>query len=403
MKHRMSAATLSALSVLVLAGTAHSQATFQPLGFPGGAASSSARSISGDGLTVVGSAGSTVWWWREVTGAAVIPGSADPSKGVGISQNGSVIVYSKGLGSGSNRYFPDTGTIQPLPPGVGTSFPEFGSVSPNGTTFGGAIAVLPHDHHVGLWSQATGYTSVVPGVEDQGLVLAFSTDGSVAVGYGYAFASGTGPAFRWTSTSGYASIGYLSPPTFGFRSAAYDVTPDGAKVVGFSDSATGRRAFVWTAATQMVDVGAASSANTAAYGISDDGSVIVGQAAGLAFVWTQDEGVRNLQAVLAAGGAPGLEAWTLTIARGISSDGSTVVGSGVDPQGTTQAFVARFGTCYANCDGSSVPPVLNPNDFLCFINRFAAGDSFANCDGVGGLSANDFQCFISRFDAGCGV
>jgi len=29
--------------------------------------------------------------------------------------------------------------------------------------------------------------------------------------------------------------------------------------------------------------------------------------------------------------------------------------------------------CYANCDGSTTPPVLNVVDFNCFLNRFAAG------------------------------
>ena len=29
--------------------------------------------------------------------------------------------------------------------------------------------------------------------------------------------------------------------------------------------------------------------------------------------------------------------------------------------------------CYGNCDGSSVAPVLNVNDFICFQSRFAAG------------------------------
>ena len=29
--------------------------------------------------------------------------------------------------------------------------------------------------------------------------------------------------------------------------------------------------------------------------------------------------------------------------------------------------------CYSNCDGSTSPPVLNVNDFICFLNRFAAG------------------------------
>jgi len=27
--------------------------------------------------------------------------------------------------------------------------------------------------------------------------------------------------------------------------------------------------------------------------------------------------------------------------------------------------------CYANCDSSSAPPVLNANDFQCFLNKFA--------------------------------
>ena len=32
-------------------------------------------------------------------------------------------------------------------------------------------------------------------------------------------------------------------------------------------------------------------------------------------------------------------------------------------------------SCYANCDGSLVPPILTANDFQCFLNRFAAGCS----------------------------
>jgi hypothetical protein len=29
--------------------------------------------------------------------------------------------------------------------------------------------------------------------------------------------------------------------------------------------------------------------------------------------------------------------------------------------------------CYANCDASTTPPVLNINDFICFQSRYAAG------------------------------
>jgi hypothetical protein len=60
--------------------------------------------------------------------------------------------------------------------------------------------------------------------------------------------------------------------------------------------------------------------------------------------------------------------------------------------------------CYANCDGSTAQPVLNVNDFTCYLNRFAAGDSSANCDGSSAapvLNVSDFVCFLNRFAAGC--
>jgi hypothetical protein len=64
----------------------------------------------------------------------------------------------------------------------------------------------------------------------------------------------------------------------------------------------------------------------------------------------------------------------------------------------------RQATCYANCDGSTVPPVLTVADFGCFLNAFAAGDSYANCDGsttLPVLTVADFGCFLNAFAAGC--
>ncbi|MBL9031921.1 MAG: hypothetical protein JNM80_09465 [Phycisphaerae bacterium] len=62
------------------------------------------------------------------------------------------------------------------------------------------------------------------------------------------------------------------------------------------------------------------------------------------------------------------------------------------------------GPCYANCDGSTTTPLLNINDFVCFLNTFAAADPYANCDGstiAPVLNANDFVCYLNRFGAGC--
>jgi hypothetical protein len=73
---------------------------------------------------------------------------------------------------------------------------------------------------------------------------------------------------------------------------------------------------------------------------------------------------------------------------------------------TTAAFRVEVthGLCYANCDASTVAPILNVQDFGCFLTRFSSGDSYANCDGSTTppvLNVQDFGCFLTRFSAGC--
>jgi hypothetical protein len=69
--------------------------------------------------------------------------------------------------------------------------------------------------------------------------------------------------------------------------------------------------------------------------------------------------------------------------------------------------------CYPNCDESTTPPILNVEDFACFLNRFSYATSlphneqlthYANCDGsttAPVLNVEDFTCFLNRFAAGC--
>jgi hypothetical protein len=92
-------------------------------------------------------------------------------------------------------------------------------------------------------------------------------------------------------------------------------------------------------------------------------------------------------------------------------------------QGTTDVLQGNFAitqisfqpgnSCYANCDGSTVEPILNVEDFTCFISEFAQGQTvppsqqithYANCDGSTTepvLNVEDFTCFISAFATGC--
>jgi hypothetical protein len=74
--------------------------------------------------------------------------------------------------------------------------------------------------------------------------------------------------------------------------------------------------------------------------------------------------------------------------------------------GASSPYIAEFRacTCYPNCDSSATLPVLNINDFQCFLNKFAANDPYANCDHSTTpptLNINDFQCFLNAFAAGC--
>jgi hypothetical protein len=69
--------------------------------------------------------------------------------------------------------------------------------------------------------------------------------------------------------------------------------------------------------------------------------------------------------------------------------------------------------CYANCDSSTISPVLNVEDFTCFINEFAGAlqlpleeqiPHYANCDRSATapvLNVEDFTCFIAGFAQGC--
>jgi hypothetical protein len=86
---------------------------------------------------------------------------------------------------------------------------------------------------------------------------------------------------------------------------------------------------------------------------------------------------------------------------------------GLGSQMGAGTITASCAGCYANCDNSSAPPILNVDDFTCFINAFAQASGlphaqqvthYANCDQSTtppALNVDDFTCFINRFAQGC--
>ncbi len=160
--------------------------------------------------------------------------------------------------------------------------------------------------------------------------VAVSYDGEVIVGDAHD-ALGHRRAFRWTSAQGMVDLGDFGGP----ESRAYGVSDDGRVVVGEASRAGGSpHAFVWSASAGLQGIGTPAVARSVAYDCSRDGSVVVGEIGfgyGVrrrAFAWTQTGGIRDLGTL---GGA-----WSG--ARGVSSDGQVVVGVSENAAGEIHAF-----------------------------------------------------------------
>ena len=80
--------------------------------------------------------------------------------------------------------------------------------------------------------------------------------------------------------------------------------------------------------------------------VSADGSVIVGfsdvSRDERAFIWTEDEGMRDLKHYLMLELDLQIEDWTLTHAWAISDDGTVIVGEGINPSGQTEGWHVRL-------------------------------------------------------------
>jgi probable HAF family extracellular repeat protein len=123
-----------------------------------------------------------------------------------------------------------------------------------------------------------------------------SADGSVVVGWAEN-AAWWRRAFRWTAARGMQDLGTLPG---GCCSSASGVSADGSVVVGMALNAAGKwRAFRWTAARGMQNLGTPSGDWSEAFGVSADGSVVVGKALNAAgqeraFRWTAARGMQDL-------------------------------------------------------------------------------------------------------------
>jgi probable HAF family extracellular repeat protein len=290
---------------------------FEPLGSLGGATGESVGlGVSADGSVVVGtsdSPGSGVYGeafrWEQATGMVglgVLPGGDFESTATAVSADGEVVV------GRSNS-----------------------TLAPNG--FGEAFRWTAATGMVGLGVQTPGGPTFANGLSADGSVIA----GTASTPQGHEI-------FRWTEAGGMELLGDLagspSPASWGLDSSA-----DGSVLVGWTDDSE-PKALRWTAASGLVDLAGPGTQGNRVWKVSPDGSVaggdafVSGPSSRIATIWDQAHGLRELrQALVESGLALEIEGWSLEYVAGIASDNLTIVGSGINPAGQYDAFVAELG------------------------------------------------------------
>jgi probable HAF family extracellular repeat protein len=196
-------------------------------------------------------------------------------------------------------------TFTPLGFFGGAAQSEAHDVSANGSVVVGIATNFPDmTHGVFRWTKesTTMHRPIVP------REVSVSDDGTTIAGSRYLTQTNLDEAFRWIPAEGlFEGLGDF--PGGAFQSSAYDVSADGSVIVGYGNANNLNRAFRWTEAGGMVDIG-----QGIAYGVSSDGNVVVGTG----FRWTAATGMVELARLP---GAVGL------VAHGISPDGAVAVGA----------------------------------------------------------------------------
>ncbi len=332
-----------ALSSTVLLGV---QPSFTGLGdLPGGNFMSLARAVSPDGTVVVGlstpaDSRNTPFRWE----AGVVQGlgvtSGVNGSALGVSDQGRVVVGSIASGGG-HAFRWENGFMAGLEELTDAYSSGAYGVSADGSVIVGNIQSVSGYHAV-CWQAGVIAALAEPAGGSVGSsALAVSSDGKVAVGWVMPDAN-TYEAFRWV---GGAATGLGDLEGGVFSSQAYGVSADGSVAVGDGVSASGNEAFRWENGT-MVGLGNLPGGKffSRAMGVSADGRVAVGfgydGTGQQAVVWDSIHGIRVFQGILTGECGLDLAGWQLNSIAAVTPDGKTFVGSGIDPAGNSEAWIA---------------------------------------------------------------
>lgn len=378
MNHWMKSWVNALLSAIVLASTiavAHAQ-SLTWITDSSGCANIYPSGVSADGSVVVGVHENQcldflrrAFRWTQPTGVQLLPPDDSTSAANAISLDGSVVV-------GQVGYF----VIQAAR-WTSTGVQVFGpwSSSARAVSADGSVIVGSVESRAARWT-GSGYTLIGP---QNSVATGVSADGSVVVGY--LLGSDLNEyAFRWTQDDGLVIIG----PAY---TKATAVSADGSVVVG---SASTNGAFLWTQGSGIEYIPNGGTP----YGVSADGSVMVGRGAYGAYLWTRGFGMLLLETVFGNLLGDG----SFDTASAISANGRYIVGWGaMDAHGYSPAgFLLDIGFLVrTDVDGNGC---VDDADLLAVLFAFGsqgASDADINQDGI--VDDADLLLVLFNFGFGC--
>jgi probable HAF family extracellular repeat protein len=332
------------------------RATFKGVRIIPGYSSNSAAGVSPDGTVIVGTATTAsgqrqgfLWTFDDnVVGLGLMPGGTF-SMAAAAADHGSVVVGTADSADGSGyvpsaafRWTANSG-IQRVDPLAGSSLCSGADVSRDGAVITGTC--LQVGNTAFRWTagdKAVALSRFGTGGNQQSAATAISLDGRLIVGVGNRSLTG---AVAWGDGGTSLVIGKLATAA---EASATDVSADGSFVIGISSDAMSTQAFRWTQSLGIgaLDTGDATLTSKAAAAVAGSGDVIVGwssmPAGDVAIIWDASHGWRRLDRVVEEGYGTPLHGWTLRRATAISEDGRTLAGTGINPDGTTQAWALKL-------------------------------------------------------------
>jgi uncharacterized membrane protein len=302
-------------------------------------------SVSADGTVVSGWSSGALFRWTASAGMQDLGLQVNPQSNqmpFGINADGSAIAAS-GTSPGLTARWTTNAGLQSLP------LVWAAGISGDGQAVVGTTSTVVNQvvvQRAALWTTSGGTQSlgVLPSFQSS-IGWAISADGNTVVGN--CLGSGIGPpvrGFRWTSAGGMQDIGV---PAGANRIYPTTVTADGTAIAGFSDD--GGLAFVWSQGVGFRDLIPWTSSSFRPTAISADGLMLVGKSApigsglGSCYLWRHGAGVVDLNAYLPTLGVD-LTGWQLTEANGLSADGSVITGTGLY-NGQLRAWVVTGVPC----------------------------------------------------------